>query len=61
MCLLASSAVHDDYSSEAVLDLQIEQRRAQRFAVGIERERPRHAAAERPVITKFSADMLGSS
>ena len=37
----------DYLSSKAGVDLQIEQRRTQRFAVRVERQRPRHAAAER--------------
>ena len=60
-CSVLSLVLDDARLSATRLDLQIEQRRTQGFAVGIERERARNAAAERPVMTKFSAAILGSS
>ena len=41
------------------LDVEIEQRRAQRFAVRIERQRPRHAAAERLVHDEIQRRQIG--
>ena len=42
-----------------ILDLQIEQRGTERFAVGVERERPRHAAAQRLAHDKIQRGNVG--
>src|ERR1017187_659531 len=47
MAFSASSLFDRLFTVRSGVDLQIEQCRAQGFAVGIERQRPRHAAAER--------------
>ena len=50
------------FVARSSLNVEIEQRRAQRLAVRVQRQRPRHAAAERAGPSRNSAPtMLGSS
>src|SRR6202012_1775043 len=52
-------AGHDELWIKIAVNVEIEQRRAQRFAVRVERQRPRHAATERLVHDKIQCRDIG--